>query len=229
MAPLVFFIYSQVQVYIKVLNPHDYDNILIGWDRFLFGTDPTVLLKKISFPALTEFLQISYMTYFLMPLIHAVELHLRGDDKVFNRFAGLIIFCFYFSYLLYFFMPAIGPRFTLHDFGLTSSEIPGLWLTETLRSIVNSGGGIPDGALNPAQYVYRDCMPSGHTMMTLMNLILSFRLKSKFRWVFLLFGVSLIFGTVYLRYHYVVDVFAGIAFCFVVLWLEPKISKCLNH
>lgn len=227
MAPLVYFIYSQVQQYIRFINPYEFDNVLISWDRFLFGTDPTIWLHKISFPALTEFLQISYMTYFLMPLIQGIELHFKADDKVFNKFAELIIFCFYFSYLLYFFLPAIGPRFTLHDFSLTSLELPGLWITDTLRAIVNQGGGIPDGVLNPALYVNRDCMPSGHTMMTLMNLILAFRLQSKFRWIFLIFGVSLIFGTVYLRYHYVVDVLAGIVFCFVALWLEPKISRLL--
>ncbi len=227
MAPLVFFIYSQVQEYIRFVNPYEFDSILIGWDRFLFGTDPTVWLNQISFPALTEFLQISYMTYFLMPLIHGIELHYRGDDAVFNKFAGTIIFCFYISYLLYLIMPAIGPRFTLHEFGLTSFEMPGLWLTEALRAIVNQGGGIPAGVLHPENYVNRDCMPSGHTMLTLMNIILAFRLKSKFKWVFLIFGVSLIFGTVYLRYHYVVDVLAGIVFCLLVLWIEPKISRKL--
>jgi len=224
MAPLVYFIYSQVQEYIRFVNPYEFDDVLIIWDRFIFGTDPTVWLHQFSFPALTEFLQISYMTYFLMPLIHGIELHFRGDDEVFNKFAGTIIFCFYLSYLLYFFMPAIGPRFTLHDFGLTSLELHGLWLTDTFREIVNQGGGIPVGTMNPEIYVNRDCMPSGHTMMTMMNMLLAFRLKSKLRWLFLVFGVSLIFGTVYLRYHYVVDVFAGIIFCFLAIWLEPKIS-----
>lgn len=225
MAPLVYFIYSQVQVYIRHINPYEFDDVLIACDRFIFSTDPTVLLTKISFPALTEFLQISYMTYFLMPLIQGIELHFKGDDKVFNNFAALIIFCFYFSYLLYFFMPAIGPRFTLHDFSITSLEMPGLWITDTLRAIVNQGGGIPSGVSNPELYVNRDCMPSGHTMMTLMNMILAFRLKSKFKWLFLVFGVSLIFATVYLRYHYVVDVLAGIAFCFLALWIEPKLRR----
>ena len=228
MAPLVYFIYSQVQEYIRFVNPYEFDDMLIIWDRFIFGTDPTVRLHGISFPALTEFLQISYMTYFLMPLIHGIELHFRGDDELFDKFASKIIFCFYLSYLLYFFMPAVGPRFTLHDFSLTSLELPGLWISDFLRNIVNQGGGIPAGTANPELYVNRDCMPSGHTMMTLMNMLLAFRLKSKFRWMFLIFGISLIFGTVYLRYHYVVDVFAGILFCFLALWLEPKISRILT-
>ncbi|MFC2131164.1 phosphatase PAP2 family protein [Bacteroidota bacterium] len=228
MAPLVYLIYSQAQNYIKVINPNDLDYILINWDRFIFGTDPTVVLDKISFPALTEYLQISYMTYFLMPIIHGVELHFKRDDKRFNDFAGIVIFSFYISYILYFIMPAIGPRFTLHDFGLTSLEMPGLWLTETLRDIVNQGGGIIAGAVNPAAVVNRDCMPSGHTMMTVVNIIMAFRLKSKFKWLFLIFGTSLIFATVYLRYHYVVDLIAGIILAFLTIWLEPKISVKLR-
>lgn len=71
-------------------------------------------------------------------------------------------------------------------------------------------------------------MPSGHTMMTLMNMILAFRFRSKLRWVFLIMGCSLIFSTVYLRYHYVVDVIAGIILAFLALGLESKVYAFLT-
>ena len=71
-------------------------------------------------------------------------------------------------------------------------------------------------------------MPSGHTMMTLMNMILAFRFRSKLRWVFLIMGCSLIFSTIYLRYHYVVDVIAGIVLALVALGLESWIHTFLR-
>jgi membrane-associated phospholipid phosphatase len=82
--------------------------------------------------------------------------------------------------------------------------------------------------VDPALQMHRNCMPSGHTMMTLMNMILAFRYRSKLRWVFLVMGLSLIFATVYLRYHYVVDVLAGIILAFVALGLESLIYSILR-
>jgi membrane-associated phospholipid phosphatase len=225
MAPLVYFIYLQVHKYIPLANPNDYDNILIELDRAIFGVDPTHWISKISFPALTEYLQISYMTYFILPLVLGIEMHFTKNDKEFNNIAGTVILSFYISYLLYFLIPAIGPRFTLHNFYMLSEELPGLWITDTLRNIVNHGGGIIQGDMNAAMTVHRDCMPSGHTMTTFVNLVLAFKYRSKFKWVIFIFTLSLIFSTVYLRYHYVVDILAGLLCGIFVLWAAPKLNK----
>ncbi len=228
LAPLVFFIYTQAQIYIRAINPHDYDAILIAWDKFIFGVNPTQWLKNISFPALTEYLQFTYMTYFFLPMFHGVELHLKGKDLEFDEFSRMVGFAFFMSYLCYFVLPAVGPRFTLHDFSQMSTDLPGLWLTEFFRGSVNSGGGIPSGInINPVLFVNRDCMPSGHTWITLVNIYLGFKFRSKLRWVFLVFGGSLIFGTIYLRYHYVVDVLAAILLAVATFKLEKIFRRFL--
>jgi len=228
LAPLVYFIYSQAHVYIHAVNPHDYDLLLITWDKFFFGLNPTQWLNSISFPVLTEYLQFSYITYFFMPLLHGIELHLKNRDNDFNEFSRKVILAFYLSYILYFILPAIGPRFTLHDFSQINLELPGIWLTIFFRDFVNSGGGIPLGTLTPEVFVNRDCMPSGHTWITVVNIYLAFRYRSHFRWVFFVLGTSLIVATIYLRYHYVVDVIAGILLAILTLRFEPHIRKILE-
>ncbi len=122
-------------------------------------------------------------------------------------------------------MPAIGPRFTLYEFSELNAHIPGVFITDFLRDFINSGGGIPADSLNPAMDVNRDCMPSGHTMMTLLNIILAFRFRSKLRYAFLIIGSGLIISTLYLRYHYGVDVIAGIGCALISLYLEPFIRS----
>ncbi len=229
LAPIVYLIYVQVQNYVQIINPNLVDNILIKWDQFIFGGNPTDFMHKISFPFLTEILQICYMLYFVMPLMVAIDLHLKKNTVGFDEFARMILFAFYWSYLMYFFMPAIGPRFTLHDFSTLNLEIPGLYLTEFLRGIVNNGGGIPIGHPDPASVVNRDCMPSGHTWITLTNMIIAFRYKSSFRWLVLIGGSGLILATVYLRYHYVVDVLAGAIFAGLTFWLEPKVRSFFQN
>lgn len=227
-APIVYFVYLHTQVYIKVINPYYFDSFLKSIDKAIFTVNPTEWLDHIANPVLTEYLQICYFMFFFLPIAHGIELYYRKQDSQLSQLMRQIVFGFYFSYLLYFFLPAIGPRFSVHNFFTISKELPGLFFTEKLRAIVNNGGGIPVGALNPAMYVNKDCMPSGHTMLTLINIIMAAKFKSKIRYVCYIIGGSLIFATLYLRYHYVVDVLAGAMCAYISYKLEPQIFKFLE-
>jgi membrane-associated phospholipid phosphatase len=226
--PVIFYVYSQVQVYIPHVNPGLYDEILAEWDWFIFGVDPTHWLAQYSHPVLTEFLQFTYMLYFVFPLVLGIELH-RRDDKSFLDFSSVVVFTYYSSYLLYFIMPAIGPRFLLHEFHSINENLPGLLLADFFRGIINTGGSIPPGVMNPEDFVNRDCMPSGHTMITLVSMVMAFKHSSGFRYLILILGSCLIFSTVYLWYHYVVDIFAGIILAFLILIIEPLLRKPSNR
>ncbi|MEY3387109.1 MAG: hypothetical protein RIR53_1920 [Bacteroidota bacterium] len=226
--PTIYMMYDQTHMFVRLVNPRLYDHLLIQADRMLFGVDPTVWLQQFSFPTLTEFLQVCYFLFYLMPVSHALELWFRGDVGRVIDFARMMSFMFFLSYLLYFAMPAIGPRFTLHDFSATSVELPGIWITEALRSIVNIGGGVVTGTLDPASVVNRDCMPSGHTMLTLVNLILAFRNRSRLRYVFLILGSGLILATVYLRYHYAIDLLVGAILVTLCMPLECHVDNYLR-
>ena len=144
-----------------------------------------------------------------------------------------IIYGFLLSYLGYFTLPGIGPRFTLHDFSTINEQLPGIFLTNFLRELVNFGESIPSGTPNPAEAVQRDIFPSGHTMITLIVIYLSVRLKSRSRYFFVPVGSLLIFSTVYLWYHYVIDLAGGLAFMifsvwsgkFIFNWWRRKIGK----
>ena len=225
--PIIYVIFMQVFVYISIVNPYDYDSILMSWDRALFGMNPTEWLQQFASPPLTEFLQIAYVLFYFHAFAQSIELNMRGLYEEAERVTRTIVFGFLLSYLAYFFMPAIGPRFSVHEYSSIFSELPGLWLTDIIRTIIDTGDGFRDKAIAPTLQMHRNCMPSGHTMMTLMNMILAFRFRSKLRWVFFVMGISLIFSTVYLRYHYVVDVIAGIILAFLALGIESRIHAFL--
>lgn len=227
LAPVIYVMYQQTHAYVPVVNPRLYDELLIAWDYALFGVHPTEWLARFAHPVLTEYLQTAYMLFYFLPLLHGAELLWRRHFRPAAELARVMAFGFYVSYLCYFALPAIGPRFTLHDFHALDRELPGLWLTPVWRRYINAGGGIPEGSPNPEDHVHRDCMPSGHTMMTLLNMALAFRFRSRSRWLIALLGCSLIVATVYLRYHYVVDLLAGAACAAAVLWLEPKVYRLL--
>lgn len=215
---LILLTFKELYLMIKPMRGIDYDLVLIRIDRWIFGFDPTVALHSFSSPLLTELLQIVYATFYFLPIILVVDFLLRKKYLHAEYTAFSVIFGFFLSYIGYFLVPAIGPRFTLHDFFATNEELPGLLLTNFLREVVNAGESIPSGTLNPAEVVQRDVFPSGHTMMTAITMYLSIKMRSRFWLPLNITGALLIFSTVYLRYHYVIDLIGGLLFCVISLW-----------
>ncbi len=217
-APLILVTFKELYFMIRPIRPQDYDQVFIEIDRWMFGGDPTHFLFQFSHPVLTEILQIVYGSFYLLPIILALFLlkkkrFLATDFTVFS-----VIYGFYLSYVGYFALPGIGPRFTLHNFETINEELPGVFLTEELREFVNVGESIPEGTPNPADVVQRDVFPSGHTMITLIVMFLSVRLKSRSKYFFVPIGTLLIIATVYLRYHYVIDLIGGAVFMMFSVW-----------
>jgi membrane-associated phospholipid phosphatase len=214
-APVVFFSFKELYFMIKPIHfGRDYDDVLIAIDRWLFGVNPTEWLAQFANPWATEILQIAYTSFYFLFLILGYELYRRHNLDLFHQFMFTCVYGFFLSYLGYFFLPAVGPRFTLHDFANLNNDLPGVFLTPYLRWFVNAGGSVPMNVPNEVAIAgtQRDVFPSGHTMMTLVLMFLSFRFRTRTRYSIWATGTLLIIATVYQRYHYVVDLFAGAAF-----------------
>lgn len=216
--PLVLIFFKELYGMIDPIREIIYDDMLILIDRFIFRFDPTVELYKIANPYLTELLQIVYGTFFFLPVILGIDLIRQKKSEEFHYSAFIIVYGFVLSFIGYILVPAIGPRFTIHNFEMNNIELPGLFITDFLREIVNSGESIPSGTINPGMIVQRDAFPSGHAQMTLLVMFLSVKFGSKLKWFFIINGTLLIFATVYLRYHYVVDLIGGLFFMIFTLW-----------
>ncbi len=221
--PIVLFVFKELHLMVRPIHPIDYDKLFISMDRWMLGVNPTEWLYQFSHPVLTEILQIGYFSYYLLFIILGVEIYRRFPIKEFDHAAFMIVYGFYLSYMGYFLLPAVGPRFILHEFSKINIELPGLFLTETLRAIIDAGESIPRNIPNPVEFVQRDVFPSGHTQLTLIVLVQAFQRRLNSRWLLLTLGTLLIIGTVYLRYHYVVDVGAGVMFCWATLWTGGRI------
>jgi membrane-associated phospholipid phosphatase len=214
--PGVFVVYRELGYIIRPLHGgRDYDGLLIAADRWLFSADPTVFLAGLAVPWLTELLQIAYSSFYFLFLILGFELYRRKSPQAFHLAAFTCVYGFLLSYLGYFLLPAVGPRYTLHDFAALNTDLPGLWATPFLRWFVNAGAAVPMGvpAADAIAGAQRDVFPSGHTMLTLVLIHLAHRYRARSRAILYPVGALLIGATVYLRYHYVVDLIAGAA-CF---------------
>jgi len=220
----VIFVFKEIYQMIHRINPTDYDPLFIAIDHWMFGVNPTQWIYQFSHPLVTEILQSAYFSYYLIFILVGVEVYRRYPIEKFDHTAFLIVYGFYLSYLGYFLLPAVGPRFTLHNFAQLDHDLPGLFFTPIFRAIINAGESIPQGLANPIDVVQRDVFPSGHTQLTLICTYLAFHYKLRSRWIVTTLAALLIVGTVYLRYHYVIDIFGGAVFFGVTVWTGNKIE-----
>jgi hypothetical protein len=210
--PMIVITYKEMHLLVHSIRSVLFDDVLIRIDRFLFGVDPTAFLSRFANPVLTEILQIIYIAFYLLPILLGMAMLRRGRTRSYDFTVFLVLYGFFLSYLGYVVFPAIGPRFTLHDFLRTDQELPGLFLTPYLREFVNLGESISSGMPDAALYVQRDVFPSGHTLVTLITIYLSIRLRTRACYFLIPVGLVLIFSTVYLRYHYVADLLGAFVF-----------------
>jgi membrane-associated phospholipid phosphatase len=221
---IIVFIFKELYLMVRPIHPIDYDQALMAVDHWVFGVNPTQWMAQFAHPVLTEILQIAYFSYYILFIILGVELYRRHAIEDFDKAAFMIVYGFYLSYLGYFSLPGVGPRFTLHDFASLETELPGVLLTNALRAIINAGESIPQIRDHAIDLVQRDVFPSGHTQLTTIVIALGFRYKLKTRWILLTLGSLLILATVYLRYHYVVDLVAGALLAWFTFWTGDKLE-----
>jgi len=222
--PFVLFVFKEIYLMVRPIHPVDYDWLFISIDHWMFGVNPTQWAAQFAHPVLTEMFQIAYFSYYILFLMLGIELFRRHTIDEFDYGAFLVVYGFYLSYLGYFLLPAVGPRFTLHNFYTLDRELPGLLLTTPMRNFINAGESISSALPNAIQIVQRDVFPSGHTQLTLIVVYLGHLYHLKTRWIMSILGTVLIVSTIYLRYHYVVDLLGGALFFFFTIWSGKKIQ-----
>lgn len=205
----VILIFDSLGRLVHYINPADIDPLLISLDYALFHGHPTVMLEGIVHPFLTDVLQLAYTSYYFIPISFGVILFKSGREGEFDRSVFLILLCFYLSYIGYVLFPALGPRFSLRS--LQTVELQGLFIAEPVRR-----------ALDCLEGIKRDAFPSGHTAVTVLVLCLAYRYNKRYFLIALPVVSALILSTVYCRYHYVVDVIAGLMLTLLTLVIGER-------
>ena len=209
-------VFDNLGPFILATTAVDRDPLLVAADRLLFlGSDPTRLLEPFARPLLLDVLTVCYALYYFHPVVLGAllwrdDLREKTPGARFHAFAFAMLLTFYVSYAGYFLVPAIGPRFTVGHAG----PLP----RATVARLI-------DGTLDRLETNRRNCFPSGHTMVTVAVLVEAARRSRKTFLAFLPFAAGLLAATVVGRYHYVVDVLAGLVLTFVVLGAARALAR----
>lgn len=207
--------YKEMALFIPAVRHWEADQWLANLDVAIWKAHPTVWLERIQTPAFTEFLQVVYTLFVPMVLLPAILLWKRKGLKEFQYFAFLIAIGYLVSYVGYLVVPARGPRFLLAH--LQHVPLRGLWLFQGMQ-----------GALDRLESAHYDCFPSGHTELTILAWWSTRQFGNRWFWPSFAYTLSIIFATVYLRYHYTVDVMAGVLVAAILLLATPALYRKLK-
>jgi len=197
-ALLVVVIFNAVGPVIERANAERWDLVFAALDLRVFGTLAVLwhgLLRRPSW--FTDLSYVAYCTYYVAPIALAILLYRRPADGEFRLFVFTLVLTFYAAYALYFLFPTLGPRLSAAD---ERTVIGGGAVSDTIRAFVHF-----------AERNHTDAFPSGHTAGALVCLYFARRYSRGIFLVFLPVAGGIIFSTVYLYYHYIIDVVAGAA------------------
>ena len=185
------------------------DGFFIQLDQRLFGCQPSIrFMQKLPYLAVSELFYMAYFSYYIMIGGVGLTLYLR-DRLLFWRYVSLASFVFYICYLIYIIVPVVGARvFYVAMPGFDQQQFPFFPLPYP--------PGLDAGPFfNIMKFIYAhmetpgSAFPSSHVAIALCTLYFSWRFIPKIRWFHLVMVILLSAATVYCRYHYLVDVFAG--------------------
>lgn len=209
------FCYKQVPYLVTALNLHAADNTLAHWDLAMWKVDPVFWLSSMQNRFAVEFLQAVYTMFLPGSVALGVVLWLRTPREQFRRGTFAIALTFLISYLGYLLLPARGPRFM--SYASQYPPLQGLWAFHYFQNALDK--------LEGAQY---DCFPSGHVAVVLVGCWLARGISPRVLYAFATFAACIAFSTVYLRYHYVIDVIVGMALAIVVIAVTPFVYSKLE-
>lgn len=218
------------------------DHIFAMCEQYIFGWQPALTFYKLMpSPIISELMSMGYFAYYPMMLV-VVLCYFFLDYKNFTRSAFVLIASFMTYYLIYDFVPVVGPTFYFKAIGIenaTKGFFPEMGHyfsnnTECLKTPGYSQGFFYKLVESAKQAGERPtaAFPSSHVGVSTICMMLLCRLKNKtFFYVLTPIFVFLCMATVYIQAHYVIDTIAGLATAilfYIIFWNYSKIRRYLK-
>jgi hypothetical protein len=202
---------------LPLVNPRSVDVELHQLGVSLFGAEPAVRLDPSVNPATTEWFAFFYFGYFFVLATHVLPILFLGKDKrLLGEFTFGLLFMFCVGHTLYMLVPGYGPYRAIA--GEFRHALPdGMWLNVVMETVAEGGA-------------QKDIFPSLHTCAPTFIALYSFRHRAlppyRYTWpVVLLFAGNIIVATMFLRWHWLVDVVVGLGLAITSQALSVKVTE----
>lgn len=147
--------------------------------------------------------------YYMLPIGSLMYLVWREQLTTFIRLRAAIIFAMISGWICYFFIPVVGPiEFIPEQFNVA--------LIPTSQVVYN--------AVDSFRYAY-DCFPSLHTAIPWLTVLICWQhYNLSLKLLALFMALSITTATLYLRYHYGIDVLAGLFWALMAWFITLPMS-----
>lgn len=207
------FFYNETALYNSFFSKN-LDSHFYNIDQWIFGFQPALEFSKyFNGLIFSELMCFSYMSYYLIIFFTPLIL-LRKSFELFEYSVFIIIVSFIFYYLIFSFLPVIGPQFY---FPTPLNEFHSSGIFGYLLSIIHHYGEVPSAAF-----------PSSHVGIAVIVLILLFKYQKKYFMLFLPLTLMLSLATVYIKAHYFIDVIGGLISAPIIFYIVDILYFKLN-
>lgn len=216
--PFIFpFFYAEME-YLGLIF-FDFDNsldpALIKIEQAIFGCQPSLEWSRVwPWAWFHEIMELAYFSYYFLAvsfLFMAFKARGIADSERWDAVRSFIrdlsttmLIC----YMMYTLFPAWGPKY----FKAGYVDVGGWIFTDIMRYIHDNGALL--GAAFPSSHVAASMIPWWHT----------WKHFPQHRWWMTTIFVLLCMSTVYNRYHYVIDVFAGLILGYLVMYFGSRLG-----
>lgn len=212
----IFFVYRASIHLVHIFVSRWYDPDIIGFEAAVTGGQPTVWLQKYTTPWLTEWMLFCYVFYVAVYPILSIILYFRHGEETNEEYLFYVSLAVVLCTAGALALPVAGPS---RGIGGLSFSVPlqGRFFTgisELIRTRVHRPGG---------------AFPSIHCAAATIMWWSAWRFSRSSFYVLAPIVLSLYVSTVYGRFHYASDVFAGIAVAFLAMALGHLLIKAWNQ
>ena len=202
---LVNVVYCILGAVVSHLDSDSCDAGLLRADRWLFGETPAVSCGRWINPVLTDVLSACYLSFLPAVLLVFVITLSRPGAEGFRLYDGLFG-VYAIGFTGYTLVPAAGPHLAMP--GAFAIPLEGGFLSKLNATVIGNGSN------------HVDVFPSLHTAITLFLMGWLWPRNRRLFWVLVFPAAGILISTIYLRYHYAVDVAAGLCLAGIGLWLS---------
>ncbi len=203
-------VFMNMKTAIPKIHPGRFDALLQHIDSLFIGTNLSVRLQPLVHPVFTEFFSFCYILFFPY-LLFSLIYYFRDNVELLKTFVVGLFTIYGIGFLGYSFVPAAGPHIAMAD--QFTVPLNGWWITKLNAAIVAAGS---NGV---------DVFPSLHCAVSSFFLFFDRRHRPWRFKLYLIPCVGLWCSTIYLRYHYAVDVLCGFALSAFALWLAKRYPR----
>ncbi len=205
---LLFAIYSGLSMVIPWVLPEDKEWWMLRVDRAWFGYSWEGAWSGLAHPLFSDVLQAVYTSFYVFPFLLGVRWAVRRDWPTLYQGVDRVIAGFLISYCGYLLVPVRSP----YAFLEYAIELPSYGLQPFLHEqLINTS------------WTKRDCFPSGHVMMSSYVAWLCWVRDRAWFWIFGPWALLTAVATLYLRYHYLIDVLIGLLAFVAWVWVSERL------